>query len=80
MAAGTTVSASTTAKGLTLKVGGSPVPSTTEASLASISYSFDPTLNSGGGIVNIDIKSPNGLITSYSVVLVIGTASSSCPP
>ena len=80
MAAGTTITASTSAKGLKFTVGGSPVPSTTEASLAAISYSFDPAVNNTGGTAIIDIKSPSGLITSYSVVLVIGAAPSSCPP
>lgn len=81
LAAGTTISASTTANGLKLTVGGSPVPSTTEPTLASIAYSFDPAVNTSGGPVNIDIKSPSGLITTYTVFLVINTAApSSCPP
>jgi hypothetical protein len=80
MAAGTEITASTAAKGLSLIVGGSPVPSTTEATIGGVAYSFDPAVNTTGGSVNINFKSPSGLITTITINLVIGAAPSSCAP
>lgn len=66
MAAGTIIEASTPSEGLTVSViGGSPVPSTTEASGAAFSYKFDDTHNSG--IVVLKFKSPSGLATTITL-------------
>jgi hypothetical protein len=66
MAAGTTIEASTPSEGLTVSViGGSPVPSTLEASAAAFSYKFDDTHTSG--IVVLKFKSPSGLATTITL-------------
>jgi hypothetical protein len=80
MAAGTVVTATTASKGLSLIVGGSPVPSTADATVGGVAYVFDPAVNTTGGSVNIDFKSSSGLITTITINLVIGTAPSSCAP
>ena len=79
MAAGTTVSATTPTTGLTVTVGGgSPVPSTTEATLAAVAYNFsDPLVTSG--IIFVTFRSPSGTGTTVAVPVVKGTAPSSCP-
>ncbi len=80
MAAGTTITASTPSPGLTVSVGGgSPVPSTTEATLASVVYTFtDPAVNAG--TVFVTFRSPAGLGTTISVPVVRGAAPSTCTP
>jgi hypothetical protein len=79
MAAGTVISASTPTTGLTVTLGGgSPVPSTTEASLAAVAYSFtDATVDSG--VVFVTFRSPSGTGTTVSVTVVRGAAPSACP-
>lgn len=78
VAAGSTITASTTSKGLSVSVvGGSPVPSTSDATVASVSYGFDSTATSGR--VAINIKSPSGLTTTVSVGLSTAAAPASCP-
>ena len=79
MAAGTTVSATTPTTGLTVTVGGgSPVPSTTEATLAAVAYNFsDPLVTSG--IIFVTFRSPSGTGTTVAVPVVKGAAPSSCP-
>lgn len=80
MAAGTTISASTPTQGLSVIVGGgSPVPSTSSASTASIAYSFtDVTVSSG--VIFVTFRSPSGASTSGSINVVRGVAKpSSCP-
>ena len=74
MAAGTVVSATTPSPGLTVSVsGGSPVPSTLDATLVAIAYSFtDETKDSG--LVNITFRSPSGVGTTVSVQVVRRTA------
>lgn len=69
MAAGSTVNATTTSNGFSVSVaGGSPVPSTTEATVAVVAYSFtDPTVTRG--VANITFRSPGGTGTTYSVVV-----------
>jgi len=80
MAAGTTISASTPTTGLTLTLGGgSPVPSTTEASLGAVAYNFsDPLVTSG--IIFVTFRSPSGTGTTVTVPVVRGPAPSACPP
>jgi len=72
MAAGTVISASTPTSGLTVTLGGgSPVPSTTQASLAAVAYSFtDATVNSG--VIFVTFRSPSGTGTTASVPVVRG--------
>ena len=79
MAAGTVISASTPTTGLTVTLGGgSPVPSTTEASLAAVAYSFtDATVSSG--VIFVTFRSPSGTGTTVSVTVVRGAAPSACP-
>lgn len=64
MAAGTTVTASTPTAGLKLTVSGSPVPSTSEASTASIGVGFDTV---SAGVVFVTFTSPSGLGTTYAI-------------
>jgi hypothetical protein len=79
MAAGTTISASTPTSGLSVVVGGgSPVPSTTEASAASVAYSFtDPAV--GSGVIFVNFRSPSGVTTSVSVPVVRLSRPTACP-
>lgn len=73
MAAGTLISVTTTT-GLTARVeGGSPVPSTTEATFTSISYEFSSTASAG--TITVTFTSPSGLKTSVGLFL-----STSGPP
>jgi hypothetical protein len=75
LAAGTKIEASTPSEDLTVSViGGSPVPSTTEATAAAFSYTFGDTGTSG--TVVLKFSSPSGLVTS--VTLSINRAG--CPP
>jgi hypothetical protein len=79
MAAGTTISASTPTSGLSVVVGGgSPVPSTTEASAGSVAYSFtDPAVSSG--VIFVNFRSPSGTTTSVSVPVVRTSRPTICP-
>ncbi len=65
MAAGTTISIAATAGTSALFLGGSPVPSTTEVSFASFSYSF--TTGTTAGTVTLTFTSPSGLATSIAI-------------
>ena len=77
MAAGTTISASTPTNGLTVRVGGgTPVPSTSEASGAVIGLSFEATTR---GVVFVTFTSPSGLGTTYAVTVDSGVRPTSCP-
>ncbi len=70
MAAGTTISVSTPTSGLTVTLGGgSPVPSTTEASLAAVAYSFTDALVNDG-VIFVAFRSPSGTSTSVAVQVV----------
>jgi hypothetical protein len=80
MAAGTTIAASTTTTGLTVTLdGGSPVPSTSEASLASLSYSFGATAPTSG-LITVTFTSPSGITSSVAIPVVNGNRPSICPP
>lgn len=73
MAAGTTITATTPTTGLKLTDGGgSPVPSTTEAQLASVGYTFDPPVPGATGIIFVTFRSPSGTGTTYGVTVVNG--------
>ena len=78
MAAGSLISASTPTNGLTVTVGGgSPVPSTTEASPASIAYAFTPPASSG--VIFVTFTSPTGFGTTIAVNVSVGTRPTACP-
>jgi hypothetical protein len=63
VAATSTVTATTTTAGLAIALqGGSPVPSTTEVTAATVSWVF--TAPTTYGTVTINITSPSGLITT----------------
>ena len=65
MAAGTTISASTPTTGLKVILGGgSPVPSTTEATLGAVGVTFDTV---SAGVVFVTFTSPKGLATTYPI-------------
>ena len=65
MAAGTTMSASTPTTGLKVVLGGgSPVASTTEASLGAVGVTFDTV---SAGVVFVTFTSPSGLGTTYAI-------------
>ncbi len=71
MAAGTAISVSATT-GLSAKVeGGTPVPSTLEATFASISYEFT---TAAAGTITVTFASPSGLRTSVGLFLSTGAA------
>jgi len=68
MAAGTTITAASPTAGVTVTVGGSPVPSTTAASGASVAYSFGPTAPASG-VVLVTFTSPSGTATTYGITI-----------
>ena len=79
MAAGTTVSASTTTTGLTVTLdGGSPVPSTSEASIAGLSFNFEAGTTSG--LITVRFTSPSGTTSSVAIPVVNGNRPSICAP
>lgn len=78
MPAGTTLNATTPTPALSVSLVGSPVGSTSEVTTASLTYGFgDPSPDSG--IINIEVKSPRGVITAYSVEVSKLPRSSVCP-
>jgi 5-hydroxyisourate hydrolase-like protein (transthyretin family) len=80
MAAGTTVAASTTSTGLTVTLnGGSPVPSTSDASFASLSFNFATGTTSG--LITVKFTSPSGVTTSVGIPVENGDRppNSICP-
>ena len=79
MAAGTEVTASTTTTGLTVMLdGGSPVPSTSSASFAGLSFTFDA--GTTAGLITVAFKSPSGTTSSVGIPVVNGNRPSICPP
>ena len=69
VAAGSIVSASATS-GLTVAVkSGSPVPSSTEATGASVSFEFGDPPSPQSGVITISVTSPSGLTTSFAVAV-----------
>jgi hypothetical protein len=79
MAAGTVVTATTPTTGLAVTVGGgSPVPSTLDATLVGIGYNFsDPLVDSG--VIFVTFRSPSGVGTTFSVTVRVGNRTSVCP-
>ncbi len=79
MAAESTISATSPTTGLMVQMGGgSPVASTTEATLASLSYDFtEPGVTTG--VILITLRSPSGTGTTVSVPVVVGNRPSACP-
>lgn len=71
MAAGTTIAATSTT-GVTVKVAGSPVPSTLEASLASVTYTF--AAGTSSGTISLLFTSPSGVQTAVDVAVSTGAA------
>lgn len=64
MPAGTIITASTPTSGFPVNVGGgSPVPSTDQATNVNVSYNFDTATS---GVINLTFTSPRGTGTSYS--------------
>lgn len=78
MPAGTTLTASTPTEGLTVNLVGSPVGSTTELTTAALTYGFAAT-SPDTGVINIEIKSPRGVITAYSIGVSKLPRTTSCP-
>lgn len=79
MAAGTTIAASTTSTGLTVTLdGGSPVPSTSEASIAGLSFNFEAGTTSG--LITVRFTSPSGTTSSVAIPVVNGNRPSICAP
>ncbi|MFN9280497.1 MAG: Ig-like domain-containing protein [Betaproteobacteria bacterium] len=79
MAAGTIIAASTTSSGLTVTLdGGSPVPTTSQASFTSLSFSFDAVTTSG--LIAVTFTSPSGITSSVAIPVVNGNRPSICPP
>jgi Bacterial Ig-like domain (group 1) len=73
MAAGTTVTATSTTAGWTVSASGGPVPSTLEAPLGLIDYKFDPAATRANktGTVQLSLKSPGGLTTNVRLSIVV---------
>jgi hypothetical protein len=82
LAAGSTVEASTSTTGLTTTVvGGSPIPSTTEATLVALTYEFtDTAKNAGQGLIVVKFASPSGLVTSVPIPVSNQQRASACVP
>ena len=79
MAAGTIIAASTTSTGLTVTLdGGSPVPSTSQASFTSLSFNFEAGTTSG--LISVTFTSPSGITSSVAIPVVNGNRPSICPP
>ena len=79
MAAGTTIEASTTSTGLTVTLGGgTPVPSTSDASFAGLGFSFATGTTSG--VITVKFTSPGGLVSSVAIPVVNGDRPSICSP
>lgn len=76
MAAGTTISASAT-RGMSVTVGGTPVPSSSEATFASVGYIFEPGITEG--VVTVTITSPSGTSTSFSVTVLTSSLTGRTP-
>lgn len=76
MAAGTSVIARSPTTGFAVSVGGgSPIPSTTEATAASLAFEFTST---NEAVVFLSLRSPSGLETTFP--FEIRTGPRSCPP
>jgi hypothetical protein len=75
MAAGTTLSVNTTDGLAAAVLGGSPVPSTSRPTAATISYKFD---TASTGTVTLNIASPSGLVTSIPLFLSTGASPGAC--
>lgn len=76
MPAGTTISGSAT-DGVTVRVtGGSPVPSTGEASTASVQVQFTAATS---GIVTLNVTTPKGLATVYSIPVEMAARPAAAP-
>jgi hypothetical protein len=79
MAAGTTVEASTTSTGLRVTLdAGSPVPSTNEASTASLSFTLETGTSSG--LITVKFTSPRGTTSSVAFSVNNGNRTNSCLP
>jgi 5-hydroxyisourate hydrolase-like protein (transthyretin family) len=79
MAAGTTIAASTTTTGLTVTLaGGSPVPSTSEASLAGLSFNFEAGTTSG--LITVTFTSPSGTTSSVAIPVENANRPTICQP
>jgi hypothetical protein len=76
MAAGSTVTVGVTPGILAAVLGGSPVPSSLQATLASIGYAF--TAPTTSGVITVNLRSPSGLVTTYSIA-VTQSAGTPCP-
>jgi hypothetical protein len=79
MAAGTVITASTPTTGFTVTVGGgSPVPSTTQATETTLAYNFtDPAVQSG--IIFVTFRSPSGTSTTFEVPVSRASKPVACP-
>jgi len=78
MAAGTTITATTPTTGLTVQVnGGAAVPSSTEATRASVGVNFVTT---NAGKVFVTFTSPSGVGTTYGIDVRNQAPPSSCSP
>jgi hypothetical protein len=65
VAAGSTITVSTPTEGLQVRLGGgSPVPSTSEASTALVGVTFQAATR---GVVFVTVTSPSGLATTYGI-------------
>ena len=78
MAAGTVIKATSPTRGLSVSVSGSPVPSTSKPSAAAVSFQFDATATQG--TVQIELVSPSGTSTLYSVAVSTLPRASICQP
>lgn len=77
MAAGTTLTVTTTS-GLTVTVlAGSPVADSSSATAAAVSYEF--TNGATSGTITLNVRSPSGLTSSFFVAITTSAGTSTCP-
>jgi hypothetical protein len=76
MAAGTVLSTANASTGLTVTVAGSPVANTSEAPSAGVAYELKDVTS---GQFTLNVASPSGLTTSYSISINSKLRSTICP-
>ena len=77
MAAGTTLTVTTTSNLTVAVLAGSPVPDSSSATAAAVSYEF--TNGATFGTITLNVRSPSGLTSSFFVAITTSAGTSTCP-
>ncbi|MEO8057732.1 MAG: Ig-like domain-containing protein [Burkholderiales bacterium] len=77
MAAGTTLTVTTTSNLTVAVLAGSPVPDSSSATAAAVSYEF--TNGATSGTITLNVRSPSGLTSSFFVAITTSAGTSTCP-